>query len=39
MSEKSGKKKIATPHLFNDREHPRLVVVVTIGADSQIDLL
>jgi hypothetical protein len=26
-------------HLFNDREYPRLVVVVTIGADAEVDLL
>jgi hypothetical protein len=26
-------------HLFNDREYPRLVVVVTISADAEIDLL
>ena len=26
-------------HLFNDGEYPRLVVVVTIGADAKIDLL
>ncbi len=26
-------------HLFNNREYPRLVVVVTIGADTKIDLL
>lgn len=26
-------------HLFNDREYPRLAVVVTISADAEIDLL
>ena len=26
-------------HLFDDREYPRLAVVVTVGADSEIDLL
>ena len=26
-------------HLFNNRQYPRLVVVVTIGAYAEIDLL
>lgn len=29
----------AHTHLFDDREYPRLVVVVPIGADAEIDLL
>lgn len=33
------RKKAAYTHLFNDREYPRLVVVVTIGADAEVDLL
>jgi hypothetical protein len=38
MSENPERHCIHT-HLFNDREYPRLVVVVTIGADAEIDLL
>jgi hypothetical protein len=26
-------------HLFDDREYPRLAIVVTVGADPEIDLL
>ena len=26
-------------HLFNDREYPRLAIVVTVGSDAEIDLL
>lgn len=33
------RKEIERTHLFNDREYPRLAVVVTIGADAEIDLL
>lgn len=32
-------KKIWHTHLFNNREDPRLVVVVAISADAEIDLL
>jgi hypothetical protein len=26
-------------HLFDDREYPRLAIIVTVGADAEIDFL